>query len=210
MDRYTRREYLRFAGVGAVGVSTSGVAGCLGGREAGADEGKADSPDPGAETAGSDAMGTGTTTGTDEAEASLWATTTLTDVRTDETFTIDQFDRPVLVETFAVWCSNCKRQQDELIAFHEAVGDDVVSVALNVDQNEDAEKVRTHADENGYDWRYAISPPEVTNALVDEFGVSMTNPPSVPMVLRCPDGSARRLKDGQKSTSFLRERTNGC
>lgn len=182
MVDFTRRTALRLAGVVAAG----GVAGCLG-DESGSD--------------GDTTTDGGTTD---------WQTATLTDVRTGETFSVAQFDRPVLVETFAVWCSNCKRQQDELLAFHDAVGDDVVSVALDVDPNEDAAKVRTHAESNGYHWRYAVSPPPVTESLVDEFGVGMTNPPVVPMVLRCPDGSARRLKDGHKSTSYLREQADGC
>ncbi|MCT9096253.1 TlpA disulfide reductase family protein [Haloarchaeobius sp. HME9146] len=182
MDSLSRRDALRLAGLGTVG-----LAGCLSGG-------------------GTDDTGTDGGGGSDTA----WEDTELTNVLTGETFTVSQFDKPVLVETFAVWCSNCKRQQDELIEFHEAVGDDVVSVALNIDQNEDAEKVRNHAESHGYDWYYAVSPPAVTRQIVDEFGTSMTSPPIVPMLLRCSDGTTTRLKDGHKETSFLREKANGC
>ncbi|MFC4406163.1 TlpA family protein disulfide reductase [Haloarchaeobius iranensis] len=181
MSDFSRRDALRLAGLGA----TASLAGCT----------------------SSLGLGGG---GDCTTEDGAWRSTELTDVLTDETFTIDAFEKPVLVETFAVWCSNCKRQQDELIAFHEAVGDDVVSVALDTDPNEDAEAVRRHAREHGYDWRYAVSPSDVTDSLVSQFGVSMTNPPQVPMLLRCADGCTRRLKDGHKSASFLREQVDGC
>jgi hypothetical protein len=180
MDRISRREALGLVGAG----TATGLAGCL------------------------DSFGTDA--GASDGGSVDWRTATLTDVLTDEPFTIESFDRPVLVETFAVWCSNCKRQQDELKTFHDAVGDDVVSVALDTDQNEDAGTVREHARSNGYDWRYAVSPPAVTRSLVDEFGASMTSPPTVPMVLRCPDGTATRLQDGHKPTSYLREQIDGC
>ncbi|WP_267643069.1 TlpA family protein disulfide reductase [Haloarchaeobius amylolyticus] len=189
MDSLSRRDALRLAGLGTVG-----LAGCLSGG--------------GTDDTGTDGTGGGTDGGGSGDTA--WYDTELTNVLSGETFTVSQFEKPVLVETFAVWCSNCKRQQDELIEFHEAVGDDVVSVALNTDQNEDAEKVRQHAESNGYDWYYAVSPPAVTRQLVDEFGSSMASPPVVPMLRRCPDGSTTRLKDGHKSTSFLQEKTREC
>jgi thiol-disulfide isomerase/thioredoxin len=183
MSDFSRRDALRLAGLGA----TASLAGCT-------------------SSLGLGGGGSGDCTTEDGA----WRTTELTDVLTGETFSIDSFEKPVLVETFAVWCSNCKRQQDELVEFHEAVGDDVVSIALNTDPNEDAERVRQHAESNGYDWRYAVSPGDVTNSLVDQFGASMTTPPQVPMLLRCADGCTRRLKDGYKPTSFLREQVDGC
>ncbi|WP_435345803.1 TlpA family protein disulfide reductase [Haloarchaeobius sp. HRN-SO-5] len=186
MDPISRRDALRLAGVGV----TAGLAGCLDAFEG--------------------ATGDDTSVGDDDGGDVDWRTATLTDVLTDEQFTIADFDRPVLVETFAIWCSNCKRQQDELKRFHDAVGEDVVSVALNTDPNEDAAAVREHARSHGYDWRYAVSPPAVTRSLVDEFGASMTSPPIVPMVLYCPDGMATRLQNGHKPTSYLRERTGEC
>lgn len=183
MSDFSRRDALRVVGLGA----TASLAGC-------------------ASSLGFGGGGSGECTTEDGA----WRSTELTDVLTEETFTIASFEKPVLVETFAVWCSNCKRQQDELVQFHEAVGDDVVSVALNTDPNEDTEAVRQHAREHGYDWRYAVSPSGATSSLVDQFGASMTNPPQVPMLLRCADGCTRRLKDGHKSTSFLRDQVDGC
>ena len=135
----------------------------------------------------------------------------LEDVRTGETFTLGGFDRPVLIETFAVWCSTCLAQQRESAELHDRVGDDAVTVGLNVDPNEDATAVAEHADQHGFDWYYAVSPDDVTRSLVDQFGESMANPPSAPVVLRCPDGGARRLEDGVKSADVLEaELGAGC
>lgn len=183
MTRLSRRTLL--GGVGATALG--GMAGCLGSDNGDSgDGGDRMSADPG------------------------WYEATLTDVLTDETFRIADFERPVLLEPFAVWCSNCQRQQEEMIDFHEAVGDDVVSISINVDANEDAQRVREHAARHGFDWRYVVAPTAVSEALVDQFGSSIVNPPSVPMVLVCPDGLVDRLKDGHKETAFLRSQVDTC
>jgi hypothetical protein len=194
-NRPTRRAFLSLAGAGAVG-----LAGCLGGGQSGTGA----TSDV---TTGESATGSGSESG----GGSVWYTTELTDVLTGETFTIEGLvDRPVFVETFAVWCSNCLRQQTEMRTFHDAVGDDVVTVALDIDPNEDAEKVREHAERHGFDWRYALSPESVTKSLTDEFGSSMASAPTVPMLRICPDGTATRIKDGFKSTEYLRGRIDEC
>ncbi|ELZ81042.1 hypothetical protein C453_18935 [Haloferax elongans ATCC BAA-1513] len=195
----TRRRFLQLAGAGTIG-----LAGCLGGGSGSADGGGGDGSGGDSENGGG---------GGDENTAGdgAWRTTELTDVLTGETFTVEGLlDRPVLLETFAVWCSNCLRQQKEMISFHEAVGDDVVTVALDIDPNEDAEKVREHAERHGFDWRYAVSPEPVTKSLTDEFGSSMASAPTVPMLRICPDGTATRLKNGHKTTEFLREKVSEC
>lgn len=178
MTRPTRRALL--AGLAA---GTAGLAGCTGGTGSGGGGGGAD-----CRTADGDLA---------------WQTETLTDVRTDETFALNSFDRPVLLETFAVWCSTCLRQQQEMRTLHERVGDDVVSVTLNIDPNEDAAKVRSHLEDHGFDWRYAISPSAVTRSLVDTFDQSITVPPKAPVVFLFPDGRFRRMPDGVKSADTL-------
>ena len=134
-----------------------------------------------------------------------WKTIELTDIRTNEKFTIGQFNRPVLLEGFAVWCPTCTRQQQEIKVLHEQIGDDIISIALDVDPNEDIAKVQEHLEKNGFDWYYAISPPELTQGLIDEFGVTFVNPPSAPVALLCPDGSSRMLGRGVKDADLLRK-----
>lgn len=195
--------FRRRAFLAAGGAAMSGLAGCLGG---GAGSGG------GGETDGDGGGDADTDDGGGSEDGADWRTATFTDVRSNEQFTVDSLaqKRPVLLETFAVWCSTCLRQQKELRAFHERVGDDVVSVSLDVDPNEDAAKVRSHVEKHGFDWRYAVAPAEVTQSLIDEFGRSIAHPPSAPVVLVCADG-ARRLRDGVKSASDLEAQVaNGC
>lgn len=134
-----------------------------------------------------------------------WRETALTDVRTGESFTVAQFaDRPVLLETFAVWCPTCTRQQQQLVRLR-ARRDDVVVITLDVDPNEDAEKVREHLETHeDFDWRYAVAPSAMTRSLIDEFGTVIANPPAAPIVRVCPDGTAKHIDQrGVKSAETL-------
>lgn len=141
-------------------------------------------------------------------EASDWRNVTVQDVRTGENFTVSGLEKPVLVESFAVWCPTCTRQQQEIKQLKEEVN--VSSVSLDVDPNEDAEKVRNHVQRNNFSWRYAVAPAGLTQMLVERYGPSMANPPSTPVVLVCRD-STRKLENGVKTSSELQEEVNqGC
>jgi cytochrome oxidase Cu insertion factor (SCO1/SenC/PrrC family) len=141
-------------------------------------------------------------------KAGNWQEIELDDVNSEETFSVAELEKPVLVETFAVWCPTCTRQQQEIKELHQ--DSKVTSVSLNVDPNEDEQQIRRHTHENGFDWRYAISPTELTRALVQEYGASMANPPSAPAVLVCKNGT-RKLQNGVKPVSKLKEEVEkGC
>ena len=137
-----------------------------------------------------------------------WQDIELEDVNSGEIFTVSELEKPMLVESFAVWCPTCTRQQQEIKKLHE--NSNVTSVSLNVDSNEDEDQVRKHIEENGFDWRYAVSPTELTRALVLEYGPSMANPPSAPAVLVC-ENSTRKLSNGVKPVSKLKDEVEkGC
>lgn len=137
-----------------------------------------------------------------------WREVKLTDINSGEEFTVSELDKPVLVETFAVWCSTCTRQQQEIKKLHEESG--VKSVSLNVDSNEDASKIRSHTERYGFDWRYAVSPSELTRKLIGKYGNSIAHPPSAPAVLVCENGT-RKLPNGVKPVSKLKEEIQkGC
>jgi hypothetical protein len=195
----TRRRVLTAAGA----LGASAVAGCVGAGDPGTatdgDGGGADGDETGSAAAGGGSGSDGTPapapetaesgpSGSDPtpADNADWRSVELETVRDGETFTVDGFDRPVVLEAFAVWCPKCTRQQEEL----HGLDDSVVAVSLNTDPNEDAEKVRAHAEDHGFDWRYAVAPPEMTQSLVDAFGTTVTNAPSTPVVVACPDGGA--------------------
>lgn len=141
-----------------------------------------------------------------------WMDIELTDVTTGETFKISDFkDKTILLESFAVWCPTCLAQQKEMQKFQASHGDDVIHISLDTDPNEDAEKVREHIQRNGLDWYFAISPIELTEALIDEFGLKFVNAPRAPVVLICKDGSARFLRSGVKPAEELAaEVAQGC
>ena len=139
-----------------------------------------------------------------------WKDVKLTDVRTGETFSISEFSgKPVLVESFAVWCPTCKEQQDEIRQLHNQVGDSIVSISLDTDPNEDKRRVLEHLDRHGYSWRYAVAPDELTQTLISEFGLSVVNAPSAPVVLVCEDQETRLLSTGVKSSQELQNEING-
>ncbi|MFB6245675.1 MAG: peroxiredoxin family protein [Candidatus Nanohaloarchaea archaeon] len=137
-----------------------------------------------------------------------WRQVPLEDVRNGESFTVSELEKPALVETFAVWCPTCTRQQEEVRKLHEQTS--VNTVSLNVDPNEDASKIRSHIQKHGFDWRYAAAPPDLTKKLVENFGRSMIHPPSAPVVLVCENGS-RKLQSGVKPVSKLKQEVQrGC
>jgi thiol-disulfide isomerase/thioredoxin len=136
----------------------------------------------------------------------------LTDVATGKIFRISDFSgKPVLLESFAVWCPTCTEQQKQTKEFEARVGDAVVHVSLDTDPNEDEDRVREHIEANGFDWYYAVSPIELTNSLRDEFGNTIISAPLVPMILVCPDQSTRLLRSGIKTPEdLLSEVDRGC
>lgn len=72
-------------------------------------------------------------------------------------------------------------------------------------------KVKEHAETHGLDWYFAVSPVELTKALMDEFGLRIVSAPSAPVLLICEDQSTRFLRSGVKSADeLLSEINKGC
>ena len=85
----------------------------------------------------------------------------------------------------------------------EKEGIAIIHISLDTDPNEDETNVKEHIETHGLDWYFTISPIELTNALIEEFGLQVVNAPSAPVVLICEDGSARLLTSGVKSADEL-------
>lgn len=141
-----------------------------------------------------------------------WLDTELTDARTGKKFRISDFKgKPVLLESFAVWCPTCLKQQKEIEKLADEKGDEIIHISLDTDPNEDIDKVIDHVKRNGFDWFYAISPIEMTRELTKVFGLTFVNAPSAPVVLICADQSYRFLQRGvKKSDKLLDEIERGC
>jgi len=144
-----------------------------------------------------------------------WRSFPLTDVSSGEAFKISDFaGKMVLVESFAVWCPVCTKQQQEIKKLHEEnenSENEIISISLDTDPNEDEQKVLEAVQERGFTWRFAVSPAELTKLLIDEFGPAIVNAPFAPVILVCENQSARLLGRGSKSAEELKaEIERGC
>jgi len=150
-------------------------------------------------------------TGEESMQEIDWMEVILKDVRTQENFKINDFsDKPILLESFAVWCPTCTQQQKIIRGLHEEIGEDFVSISLDTDPNENEGKILEHITRNGFDWYYAISPIDLTKALIVEFGPGFVVAPSAPVVLICPNGSFEKLPSGVKTSTELKTFIEGC
>jgi len=139
-------------------------------------------------------------------EAPAWFSAALTNVNTGETFTINDFKgKVVLVETMAVWCSNCLKQQGQVKALHEQLGmrDDFISVGLDIDLNESADQLRSFTNGQGFDWYYAVASADVAREIASLYGDQFLNPPSTPILIIDRHGVAHPLPFGIKNADDL-------
>ena len=178
-DRSTRRGALA-----ATGAAVAALAGCVSG------DGSDGSNGNGGASNGTNSAGGG---GTDRP---AWQTTSFEDARTGETLTVAEFDEPVVLHTFATWCSVCHSQQQSLDTLKKRRGDDVTLVDLTIDENDDPDEVAAHAESNGFDWRFGVAPAEMTSSLVDDIGDRVVFAPQSPVVVVCPDGTTEALGKG--------------
>lgn len=135
-----------------------------------------------------------------------WMNMELTDVVTGETFTLNDYaGNVILLETMAVWCPNCTVQQSEIRKLHERLGnpDDLVSISLDVDLNEDEQILKEYVEEWGFDWHFAVSPLLVSRGLGNLYSAQYLNPPLAPMMIIDRDGSIEHLPYGIKKLDQL-------
>lgn len=138
-----------------------------------------------------------------------WFSIPLTDVRTDESFTVSDFDgKVVLLEVMAMWCPNCIMQGSEVRKLHELLGnpDDLISVSLDVDLHEDEASLKEYTQEFGFDWRFAIAPLEVQRDLGNLYTAQYLNPPLSPMMIIDREGNVHHLDYGLKEAETLKEK----
>jgi thiol-disulfide isomerase/thioredoxin len=142
------------------------------------------------------------------AELPSWFSAELIDVNSGEALTVaDLKGKVVLVETMAIWCSKCLRQQQEVKALHQALGmeDDLVTLVLDIDPNEDATHLRDYAARHGFDWNYTVAPREVAREIGQLYGDQFLNPPSTPMLIVDRHGEVHLLPFGHKTADELRD-----
>ncbi|MEZ4644929.1 MAG: TlpA disulfide reductase family protein [Chloroflexota bacterium] len=144
----------------------------------------------------------------DTATTPDWFNVELTDVQTDETFTMNDYaGKVVLLETMAVWCPTCILQAAYIYKLHDLLGhpDDLISVSLDVDLNEDTADLKQYTAEYGFDWHFAIAPLEIDRALGNLYSAQYLNPPLAPMLIIDRQGNVHLLPYGLKDTETLQE-----
>jgi thiol-disulfide isomerase/thioredoxin len=135
-----------------------------------------------------------------------WFDVSLTNVQTGEAFTINELKgKVVLVENLAQWCSNCKKQQQQVIELAGLLGDsaDVVLLGLDIDPNATDKSLQAYIQSNGFTWWYAVAPVEVTHEISQTLGDQFLNPPSTPMFIIDRHGEIHPLGFGIKSAADL-------
>ncbi len=133
-----------------------------------------------------------------------WQTLPIVNARTGETFTFADFaGQTIFVEPMATWCSNCRQQLGNVRSAREQLGENVIFVALSVETNISSADLAAYADENGFDWHFAVMTPDLLAELVSAFGRTISNPPSTPHFIIRPDGSVSALITGIESASAI-------
>lgn len=140
-------------------------------------------------------------------EMADWLGTTLADARAGQNFKISDFSgKVVLVETMAVWCTNCHAQQEQIQGLNGLLGSnaDLVSVSLDIDPNENPDILMKYVTANSsFNWRYAIAPAELAREFGKTYGDQFLNPPSTPILIIDRHGIAHPLPFGLKNAADL-------
>lgn len=135
-----------------------------------------------------------------------WFDYQFVDATTGETFTINDFrGKVVLVETMAMWCSNCLKQQKQVKELHNLLGerDDFVGIGIDVDLNEDLVRLADYIQNYDFHWYYSVANQDVLSGISETLGGQFLNPPSTPIVIIDKDGNLHPLPFGIKSADSL-------
>lgn len=135
-----------------------------------------------------------------------WQSLPITDAD-GETFTVESLQgKPVLVENFATWCGNCRKQLGDTQKAAREAGDKAVFVALSVETDLDNSDMTKYAADHGFDdIRFAVMSAEMLAAMNDAYGNSALNPPSTPKIAVATDGTAGPLVTGFESPATILE-----
>jgi len=133
-----------------------------------------------------------------------WFNLPFSDARTGQSITLASYaGKTVMVEAMAAWCTNCLAQQTQDVQVHQQLGDSVTMISLDVDSHEDATLLAKYAKDKNFTWTFAVSNGPLLDALVAQFGRTITNPPSTPIFIISPDGKLSDLLTNGHSADDL-------
>jgi thiol-disulfide isomerase/thioredoxin len=135
-----------------------------------------------------------------------WLTTSLTNVATGEHFTIKDLadqGKPIIINSFAVWCPGCSMQLLESTKLLTANPDKYNLIAIDIDPNENNEKVKKHQLKNNYQGIFVTSPTTVTKSLVSAYGPRFAL--EIPQTIIVSNKTARYLGSGVYGADTLKK-----
>jgi thiol-disulfide isomerase/thioredoxin len=135
-----------------------------------------------------------------------WITTSMTNVATGQRFTIKDLadlGKPVIIHSFAVWCPGCSMQLLEATKLQTAYPDKYTIVALDIDPNENADKVKRHQQTNNFKGIFTTAPTNVTRSLVNAYGPGIIQ--SIPQTIIICGKTATYLEDGVFKADVLKK-----
>jgi hypothetical protein len=132
------------------------------------------------------------------ADRPTWMSTSLTNAETGATFTLGDFpEKTVYVELMATWCTNCRLQQGNVRDVRAKLSaDNYVFISLSVEPKDTTDGLKQYRVQYDYPWTFAVVPPDMLAALVEQFGQSITNPTATPHLVIAPSGSVSQLATG--------------
>jgi len=143
-----------------------------------------------------------------ENELPLWFSEELKDVNTGMLFMITDFKgKVILVETMAVWCPKCLTQQQEIAKLKATFADqdDLISIGIDIDPNENEALLASHIKKYGFDWTFAIASKSVIDEIGALYGAQYLNPTATPMLIIDKQGVQHLLPFGIKSAEELQK-----
>ena len=128
----------------------------------------------------------------------------LTDVASGKSFKLsDSIGTVQIIETMAVWCTRCNRQQKEMVKALREVDNNVVFISIDVDPNENEEVLRRYVETNDFDWPFAISGSEFSKELSLLTSKIVLDPTATPIVIIDPNGDLHILAGNIKPSATL-------
>ncbi|MBI2578849.1 MAG: TlpA family protein disulfide reductase [Candidatus Aenigmarchaeota archaeon] len=140
-----------------------------------------------------------------QAQQTDWRNVSLKDIRNGSSFMLGDFrGKVVVMESMAVWCPLCAEQQREIQkAEQQLSNEDVVSVSIDIDPNEDEAKLLSYVQKSGFSWRFAVAPREFSQSLSKQYGALVLNPPSTPVIIIDKNSEPHPLRYGIKKSDEL-------
>jgi hypothetical protein len=135
-----------------------------------------------------------------------WTTLQLTDVVTGKQFSIQDLvleGKPVVIHTFAVWCSTCAVQLTESTKLQKDNPGKYTVLSMDIDPREDAQAIRNHASKNGYEGLFIAAPPEISRGLIDAYGQRAVL--KLPVTIIICNNKATYIGDGAFREATLKE-----